>query len=129
MTGERGSEWRSKGWITASLFVHSPFWVSADSVTVERTKVQVVLANMGEYAVLLGVGNAAVTIRGGYVAIKHTRVTPNPLHQDGLSVLVLRLNDSQRSPLRGGGARLIPKSCIFGCGGCPRDVERHLACR
>ena len=70
-----------------------------------------------------------MTTRDRYSAIERIRSTRNPLHQNRLSVLVFGLNDVQRSPLRGVGARLIPKSaqsCIFGCGGYWENVGGHL---
>jgi len=69
-------------------------WGSADPVTTKRTKTQVILANMGQYTVLLGVISLATTIRGRYFAIECVLSTLNPLHQDRLSVLVLGFNDS-----------------------------------
>lgn len=105
--------------------------VSTSSATVIRTKVQVILANVGYYTALFDVVKGAITSRGRYFAIECVRSTLNPLHQDRLSGLVFGLNDSLGNPLRGVGARLIPKSVygrISGCGGWSGDVWRHLVC-
>lgn len=94
----------------ASLFAHSPILVFTPSATVIRTKVQVILANVGYYTALFDVVNGAITSRGRYFARECVRLTLNPLHQDRLSCFVFGFNDSLGNPLRGLGARLIPKS-------------------